>query len=235
MSDFRRIAIIPARGGSKRLPRKNIARVCGRSVLDYTVEAAFKSGLFDRVIVSTEDDEIAQVAEEAGAESWERAANLSSDTTTMDEVVIDVLNVFHDRYGEYPTSFCCLLATAALRLPSDIINAFMLLKPGECDFVLAYKEYESSPHEALLLDESNGLSPMWPDLMRRTRWDRPRLVKDAGSIYWFNTKAFLKEGTFFGANLRGYLLPNDRAVDLDEPADLELMEYYMRRRIQSNG
>ncbi len=229
----KRIAIIPARGGSKRLPRKNIVPVCGRPVLEYTVEAAFRCELFDHIIVSTEDEEIARVAEGAGAEVWARSEGLASDTTVMDKVIEDVLAGFHDRCGEYPVSFCCLLATAALRLPSDIANAFQLLQPGDCDFVLTYKEYESSPHEALILDKGGDLHPMWPDLMFRQRGDRPRLVKDAGSIYWLYTEAFLREKTFFGANLRGHLLPSERAVDIDEPSDLELMEYFMEKRSQS--
>ena len=224
------IAIIPARGGSKRLPRKNIVEVAGRPVLDYTVKAAIESRLFDHIIVSTEDAEITEVAEASGAEVWTRSDELASDLATMDDVVKDVLKTFNSNYGAFPKTFCCLLATSALRTTEDIRNSFSLLKQGECDFVMTYKEYESSPHEALRLDENGHLAPMWPEIMFRKRWDRPHLVKDAGSIYWLDTKSFLEENTFFGSNLKGYLIPPERAVDLDVPSDLELMEYYMTRR-----
>jgi pseudaminic acid cytidylyltransferase len=224
------VAIIPARGGSKRLPRKNIIRVAGTPVLEYTVRAAILSELFDHIIVSTEDSEISEVAMASGAEVWGRSDELAADQASMDDVMKDVLRQFNEKFGAYPTEFCCLLATSALRSPEDIVNTHLLLKSGECDFVMTYKEYESSPHEALKLNEDERLSPMWPDTMFRKRWDRPNLVKDAGSVYWLDTKAFLEEDTFFGSNLRGYLIPPERAVDLDVPSDVALMEYYMARR-----
>jgi N-acylneuraminate cytidylyltransferase len=228
------IAIIPARGGSKRLPRKNIVRVSGRPVLDYTIKAAKNARLFDHIIVSTEDNEIAEVARISGAEVWRRGNDLASDTATMDDVVKDVLEQFKLKYGAYPKYFSCLLATSALRTSEDIISAYSLLEPGVCDFVMTYKEYESSPHEALRLDADGGLAPMWPDIMFQKRWDRPKLVRDAGSVYWLNTTSFLEQDTFFGDNLKGHLLPPERAVDLDVPADLEIMEYYMQKK-QSEG
>jgi len=226
----KKIAIIPARGGSTRLPRKNIIHVAGRPVLDYTVQAAIKSGLFDHIIVSTEDNEIAECAKASGAEFWGRSEELASDTATMDDVMRDVLEQFNKKYSAYPKTFCCLLATSALRSSEDIKNTFSLLKPGDCDFVMTYKEYESNPHEALKLGENGELKPMWPDIMFRKRWERPHLVKDAGSVYWLDTKSFLEQDTFFGNNLKGYLIPAERAIDLDVPNDLELMEYFMAKR-----
>lgn len=228
-----KIAIIPARGGSKRLPRKNIVEIFGRPVLDYTIKAAIETNLFEHIIVSTEDPEIEETAIRSGAEVWRRPVNLASDTATMDEVIIEVLAQYDKRYDCKPAMFCCLLATAALRIPDDILNTFLLLEPGICDFALTYKEYESFPHEALNLDKEGHLSPMWPKIMFLKRWQRPKLVKDAGSVYWLFTEAFLEQNTFFGTNLRGYPLPAERAVDLDEPSDLELMKYYMSKK--SNG
>lgn len=224
------IAIIPARGGSKRLPRKNIIHVAGRPVLEYTIEAAIQTNLFDEIIVSTEDSEIARIAESSGAKAWQRSSHeLASDNATMDDVVKDVLESYKKYNGGYPRTFCCLLATSALRLPEDIVNSYSLLEADICDFVMTYKEYESSPHEALEIDSNNKLTPMWPEIMFKKRWERPHLVKDAGSTYWLDTKSFLEQNTFFGNNLKGYLIPPERAVDLDVPSDLELMEYYMTK------
>jgi pseudaminic acid cytidylyltransferase len=225
------IAIIPARGGSKRLPRKNIVKILGKPVLSYTIESADKTGLFDQIIVSTEDKEIAEVAQASGADVFKRSSGLSSDTATMNDVMKDVLEQFKSQFDAYPRYFCCLLATSILRFPEDISSSYALLEPDICDFVLTYKEYESSPHEALKVDEQGKLSPMWPDIMFQTRWERPKLVKDAGSVYWLNTLSFLEQDTFFGDNLRGYLLPHERAIDLDVQADLDLMEYYMNKKI----
>lgn len=225
----KKIAIIPARGGSKRLPGKNVIRVAGRPVIDYTVQAAIKSDLFDHIIVSTEDSDIAECARVCGAEVWERSRELASDSSTMDDVMKDVLERFKNKYDAYPKTFCCLLATSALRSFEDIRDSFLMLKSGDCDFVMTYKEYESSPHEALKIGENAELTPMWPNIMFQKRWERPHLVKDAGSVYWLDTKSFLEQETFYGNNLKGYLIPAERAIDLDVPHDLELMEYFMNK------
>lgn len=225
----KRIAIIPARGGSKRLHRKNIIRIAGIPVLEYTVRAAILSGLLDHIIVSTEDSEISDVAMASGAEVFGRSDELAADQASMDDVMRDVLRQFNEKFGAYPVEFCCLLATSALRSSEDIVNTHSLLKSGECDFAMTYKEYESSPHEALKISEGEHLSPMWPEIMFQKPWDRIKLVKDAGSVYWFDSKSFFRENTFFGSNLRGYLIPPERAVDLDVPSDLALMEYYMTK------
>jgi len=226
-----RLAIIPARGGSKRLPRKNIALVCGKPVLAYTIDAARDCGLFDHIVVSTEDPEIADVANAAGATVWPRSPALATDTATVDEVCVDALNTYKRTFTVYPQYFCCLYATGALRQPDDITAVFALLEPGTCDFAISYRQYESNPLQALRLAPDGRLTPMWPDFVSLPRQKRPSLVVDAGSIYWASTEVFLRENTFYGSNLRGYPLPPERAVDVDEAQDLELMEIFMTRRL----
>ena len=228
-----RLAIIPARGGSKRLPRKNIALVCGRPVLAYTIYAARACSLFDQIVVSTEDPEISDVAKAAGATVWPRSPALATDTATVDEVCIDVLHTYRRIFTAYPEYFCCLYATGALRQPNDIAEVYALLEPGACDFAISYRHYESNPLQALRLAPDGRLTPMWPDLVALPRQKRPPLVVDAGSIYWASTEAFLREETFYGSNLRGYPLPPERAVDIDCAQDLELMEIFMAKRLST--
>src|SRR5262245_12988121 len=222
------IAIIPARGGSKRLPRKNIFPVNGRPLIAYTIEAALESACFARVIVSTEDREIAAAAGDAGAEIHDRDGRLASDTATVVEVCRDVLGRLGDR-GQMPERFACLLATAALRTADDIRRAEAMLVP-RCDFVMAVTEYEKSPLQALVEQPDGSLRLMWPDLIDMPRSEAPRLVVDNGSIYWCRTEAFLTQRTFYGSGLQGYRMPRQRSVDVDTATDLALLVHYLGRQ-----
>jgi len=223
------IAIIPARGGSKRLPRKNILSVNGRPLIAYTIEAALTSACFARVIVSTEDDEIAAVAGAAGAEVHSRDGRLASDTATVVEVCCEVLGR-PDVKSRMPLRFACLLATAALRTADDIRNAAAMLVPSRCDFVMAVTEYEKSPLQALVEQSDGSLRLMWPDLIDLPRTEAPKLVVDNGSIYWCRTEAFLAERTFYGRSLQGYRMPRERSVDVDTATDLALLVHYLEER-----
>jgi pseudaminic acid cytidylyltransferase len=222
------IAIIPARGGSKRLPRKNILCVNGRPLIGYTIEAALASACFARVIVSTEDDEIAAVATAAGAQIHCRDGRLASDTATVVEVCSDVLGRLSDQ-GQMPERFACLLATAALRTADDIRRAEAMLAP-RCDFVMAVTEYEKSPLQALVEQSDGSLRLMWPELIDLPRSEAPKLMVDNGSIYWCRTEAFHAERTFYGHGLRGYRMPRERSVDVDTATDLALLVHYLGER-----
>jgi pseudaminic acid cytidylyltransferase len=219
------IAIIPARGGSKRLPRKNITLLRGRPVITYTISAALESKAFSRTVVSTEDAEIAEIAESAGAEVHPRPRELARDDIGVVEVCVDVLKRFGGE-GVFPASFCCLYATAALRTAEDIVRAKSLLEPGACDFVMGVTEYHATPYHALVSDKNGYLKLMWPDLAEKSRQQRPPVVVDNGSVYWCVTGSFLKHQTFYGPTLRGYTMPRSRSVDLDTVEDLESMEFY---------
>jgi CMP-N-acetylneuraminic acid synthetase len=222
------IAVIPARGGSKRLKRKNIVPLGGRPIIAYTLEAAFRSDCFDEVIVSTEDAEIAEIATREGATAMDRAAELAADNATMVDVCCDVLRRIASR-GAPPARFACLLATAALRTADDIRRVRDLLRPGTCDFAMAVTEYEKSPLQALVEREDGALRLMWPALADVPRTEAPKLLVDNGSTYWCRTESFLGERTFYGHNLRGCMMPRERSVDVDTAADLSLLTYFFER------
>lgn len=227
------VAIIPARGGSKRLLRKNILPVLGRPLIAYTIEAARMSGCFDEIIVSTEDAEIAALAEQEGATVFDRDGRLASDTATVVDVCCDVLARLVAE-GRPSPQFACLLATAALRTAADIRAAAAMLEPGKCDFVMAVTDYEKSPLQALIEDPQGGLRLMWPDLADVPRQQAPRIRVDNGSIYWCDTAAFLAERTFYGRTLRGYPMPRERSVDVDTATDLALLAHYMSQQTGPN-
>lgn len=222
------VAIIPARGGSKRLPRKNIRLLRGKPVLAYTIKAAQESGLFGRVIVSTEDSEIAQISHQYGAEVFARDAFLASDKAR----IVDVCNSVLGQLGverATPETFCCLLATAALREAKDIVEAYKLLQPGDCNFVMAVTDFSENPFQALRIQSNGTLELMWPDLANTPRWDAPKIVVDNGSTYWCATGAFLNYGDFYGPTLKGYAMPRWKSIDINTDDDWCLLEYFFAR------
>jgi CMP-N-acetylneuraminic acid synthetase len=211
------IALIPARGGSKRLPRKNILDIGGLPMLAHPIRAARESGLFRHIFVSTEDPEIAGVAETQGAEVIARPAELAQDRSTVVEVCLHALEIHPN------TEFLCCLYATAVRLSARSITqsrALLDIAPG-ADFVMGVSEFEHSPVQALKSDEQGYLSYMWPEWRRVQSQFQPHLVVSNGSVYWARSSALLKEKTFYGRRLKGFPVPLDESTDIDTPADLE--------------
>lgn len=214
----RNIAIIPARGGSKRLPRKNILPINGKPMISYPILAAINSGLFDEVVVSTEDKEISTIAASFGATVSKRFETLAQDRSTVVQVCEDVLEK-----DDYKTveSFCCIYATAIFITPEDIINSFKLItnKPP-VDYVMGISGFNYHPVQAL--NEVGGyLQSMWPEYNDKQSQFYPHLVVSNGTLYWAKRTAFMRDKTFYGERLVGYQLDSDHTVDIDTPEDYE--------------
>jgi CMP-N-acetylneuraminic acid synthetase len=224
---MRAVCLIPARGGSKRLPRKNVADFLGRPIIAYTIEAAKASGLFDRVVVSTEDAEIAAVAERHGAELARRDPALATDKARLTDVCLDFL-ASEESAGRPYDRFACLLATAPLR-GADDLRAVHGLLDEHCAFAMAVTTYGLPAHQALRMADDGGCAPMWPDLINLRSQEAPRLVVDNGSTYCATVAAFREHRTFYGPGLRGFSMPRERSVDIDEPADLDLARYWAQK------
>jgi pseudaminic acid cytidylyltransferase len=215
-----RFAIIPARGGSKRLPRKNILDFLGRPLISYTIEAACAAGRFDRVLVSTEDAEIANIARGYGAEIELRPTTLATDEARVTDLCLYILE--RERLaGRSWDIMACLYATAPMRTAADIRATVDLLKPNHCQFAMAVTRYPLPPHQALKVDNSGMLSPMWPELVGRRAGELPDLVVDNGSTYAVETTAFTLHKTFYGPGLRGHEMPRQRSIDIDTLEDYE--------------
>lgn len=211
------VALIPARGGSKRLPRKNILEVAGLPLLAHPIRAAMATGLFDRVLVSTEDAEIADVARRHGAEVLDRPAAIAQDESTVVQVCLHALD--SDPGIE---RLCCLYATAFLLRPETIAAAYALLdSPPAADFVMGVSAYEHPPVQALKADEQGFLSYMWPEWRGVRSQHQPHLVVSNGSVYWARAGALRAERSFYGRRLKGYPVPEDQVTDIDTAADLE--------------
>jgi pseudaminic acid cytidylyltransferase len=222
------LAIIPARGGSKRLPRKNVIPFLGKPIIAYTIEAAQACGMFDAVIVSTEDAEIAAVAQQFGAEVMERPASLATDKATVVEVCLDLLDR-EEQVGRTYATMCCLYATAPLRNAQDIRDTMNPVTSGVCDFAMAITEYSQPPHQALRLRKSGTLEPMWPELVNLRFEAVGPLYVGCGSTYAVSVSKFRELRTFYGPGLRGHLVPRARSVDIDVQEDLELALYFAKQ------
>jgi pseudaminic acid cytidylyltransferase len=227
-SGMRRLAVIPARGGSKRLPRKNIVDFEGRPILAYTVRAALESGVFARVLCSTDDPEIADIAARAGAVVVMRPDSLATDTAQVWQVCKYVLEAEAEEGRDYDL-LCCLYPTAPLRNAEDIRAVTGLIVPGHCDFALAVTTFDYPPHQALRVGGDGVLSPMWPDMVNLRSQEVGELLVDNGSTYAVSVAAFLSSHSFYGPGLRGYRMPRERSVDIDDAGQLELARFYARR------
>jgi len=224
------LALIPARGGSKRLQRKNILSFFGRPILAWTIDAAYASGRFSRVVVSTEDAEIKQIALSNGAEVDDRPQHLATDLAGVIDVCLDFLAREREA-GKCWDVLCCLYATAPLRNADDIIGVLDLLGP-DCSFAMAVTTYSHPPFQALRTDEHGTLVPMWSEFIDMKSQDVPKLLVDNGSTYAVSIDEFSKAASFYGPGLRGHLMPQERSVDIDMPEDMELAELYARRHLK---
>lgn len=218
------LAIIPARGGSKRLPRKNVIDFFGQPMISYTIAAAVETGLFDKIIVSTEDDEIAAISEQYGAEISRRPADLATDTSQVKDVCLQLL-AEEAAMGRGYETFCCLYATAPLRSAEDIRQTMLPVLEGKADGGMAVSEYTSSPYQALR-EVKGMLEPIFPEyhLLQSQKLDKP--VVSNGSTYAMRVDTFLSERTFYCKKLAGYVMPRLRAVDIDDEEELEIAKLF---------
>jgi pseudaminic acid cytidylyltransferase len=223
-----KVALIPARGGSKRLPRKNILELAGKPVLAYPIDAALATGMFDEIYVSTEDQEIARVALCLGAKVIDRPPEISGDRSTVAQVCLHALETLSG-----VDIFCCIYATAVFLKPSTILESHKLLyhKAG-ADFVMGVSKYEYSPVQALKENEHGFLSYMWPNWQGIQSQFYPHLVVSNGTFYWGRREAFLKEKTFYGNRLRGFIVPSCQVSDIDTPKDFEKVRKFLHFKNQ---
>ena len=213
-----RLAVIPARGGSKRIPRKNLKPFHGRPIIAYSIEAALRSGLFDRVIVSTDDDEIAAVAERFGAQApFRRPPELSNDHAGTNAVVRHSQQWLASE-GTPAHEVCCLYATAPFVTPEDLRGAHALLGPG-VDFVFTATHFDFPVQRALVRGPDGLVAPMFPEWIGTRSQDLTPALHDAGQFYWGHPQAFELHDVAFNARALAYELPSYRVQDIDTPDD----------------
>jgi len=218
------IAIIPARGGSKRIPNKNIKSFVSQPIISYSINAAQAADLFDRIIVSTDSREIADMAKIYGAEvPFIRPAKLADDFTGTIPVLLHALNWLseHDFATDY---FCCIYATAPFIQPEHIIEGFNLLKKRNATTAFSVTTFSYPIFRALEIGENDCIEMFWPEHENSRSNDLPEAYHDAGQFYWGNTKRFLTEKKLFSSNSVPIILPRYLVQDIDTPEDWETAE-----------
>jgi len=219
----RRLAIIPARGGSKRIPRKNIRSFCGKPILAYSIETALNSGLFNEVMVSTDDAEISRVALRYGAKvPFMRSAETSNDLAGLADVVLEVLQTY-EGLGMAFDEVCCLLPTAPLLIQSDLAEGLSLLTAGQYETVFPVVQFSYPIQRALSLSGSRA-SMIWPENYSARSQDLPSTYHDCGQFYWMRTPAIRQEKKLFTKNSGALVLPETRVQDIDSEEDWKLCE-----------
>jgi N-acylneuraminate cytidylyltransferase len=218
------IAIIPARGGSKRIPRKNIKLFCGKPILAYSILAAQKTQLFDRIIVSTDDREIADIALEWGADvPFMRPGTLSDDYATTIDVIKHALEWLNKNDRIYDHA-CCIYATAPFVRVSDLKKGYNLLKNESISFSFPVTTFPSSIFRALQLTPDNRLKMFQPEHLNTRTQDLLEAYHDVGQFYWGKASAFLKNASIFSEISSPIIIPRYLAQDIDTPEDWEQAE-----------
>ena len=223
-----RLAVIPARGGSKRIPRKNIRDFAGRPIIAWVIEAAQKSGVCDRVIVSTDDAEIAAVATQYGAEvPFLRPADLADDFTGTNAVVKHAIGWFIAR-GEPVAHACCLYATAPLVQAGYLEQGYRLLAASDAAFALAVTSFPFPIQRALRITATGRIDPFHPEHRFTRSQDLEPAYHDAGQFLWGSAKAFLDELTTYSPLTLPVLLPRHLVQDIDSEEDWQRAELLAR-------
>jgi len=218
------IAIIPARGGSKRIPRKNIKDFLGKPVIAYSIEAALQSGIFDEVMVSTDDGEIADVARKYGADvPFMRSAETSNDFATTADVINEVVGWYRNNGEEFDV-ICCLYATAPFVTADKLREASDIIRDGEFDSAFTCTSFSYPVLRGLVIDDKGRIAMRWPEYRTARSQDLPPFYHDAGQFYFATSEAFHKANGFWGDNTAPVVVSELEVQDLDTPTDWALAE-----------
>jgi len=231
----RKIALIPARGGSKRIPRKNIKLFCGKPVVAYSIEAARDSGLFDHIVVSTDDEEIASVVTGLGAEvPFVRPVELANDHVGLLPVLRHALMWF-ESHGEPIDFICSIMATAPMlgaEVLTDSFNAMLSMKASGATGVATFP---SSIFRAFKVNGAGTLEMVWPENYPKRSQDFPEVFHDAGQFTWFRVCDFPTNSLELPKNIIPVVLPRNQVQDIDTPEDWQMAEQMYRYRASTES
>ncbi len=222
------IAIIPARGGSKGVPQKNIKNLNGYPLIAYSIKIAEKAKIFDRIIVSTDDKKIAGISQDFGAETFKRNSSLAQDDSPMIDVVFDVINKC-SKQNRRPQLIVLLQPTSPLRFVKYILECISLFEEKKPDVVMSVCNFEHNPLWSLKI-EDNRLVSLFSDSMKKTsRQQLLDIYRPNGSIYVSTPQNLERTRSFFSQNTIPYLMPNEHSIDIDTEFDFELAEFILKK------
>ena len=224
---MRKLAIITARGGSKRIPRKNIKEFCGKPILAYSIEAALSSELFDRVMVSTEDEEIADIAKKYGAEvPFYRSDKTAGDYATTNDVLLEVLEEYEKR-GEVYDVACCIYPTAPFVTAKKLQTAAERLMESDADTLIPVVSFSYPPQRAMIVREGRLVFEL-PQYLDSRSQDLEPHYHDVGQFYMFRVEAFRKNRKLMLGNILPFVVPELEVQDIDNDTDWEIAEIKYR-------
>lgn len=230
------IAIITARGGSKRIPRKNIKEFCGKPIIAYSIEAAKESGCFDEIMVSTDDEEIAAIARQYGA----NVPFMRSEATSNDyAVTADVVNEVVDEYRKLGKTFdiiCCIYPTAPFIRPERLAEGIRMIQSGECDAITPVVKFSYPPQRGFI-EENGFLRYKYPEYQKSRSQDLEPMYHDVGQYYFATGESFERNKGFTCDRLGYVLISDDEVQDIDNPEDWTTAElkYRMLKEIKSGA
>ena len=224
-----RLAVIPARGGSKRIPRKNIKPFSGKPIMAWPIEAAIESGCFDRVIVSTDDQEIAETARQSGAETpFVRPAEISDDHATTADVMAHAAE-WQSANGQAAEHICCIYPTAPFVRPQDLREGLARLMQEGCSYVFSAASYAFPIARALRLTQGSRVAMYYPEHQNTRSQDLEDAYHDAGQFYWGTCDAWRMRHPIFSGQSAALVLPRYRVQDIDTAEDWERAEWMFRQ------
>lgn len=218
------IAIITARGGSKRIPRKNIKDFLGNPIISYSIQVAVESKLFNEVIVSTDDDEIAGIAKQFGATvPFVRSAKNADDFATTADVLLEVISDLENNNQHYANA-CCIYPTSPLLQIETLKKSYDLLIRENYNSVFPIVKFGYPIQRCLQIDNVNKVSMKWEENLNKRSQDLQPLYHDAGMFYWLNIEAFKKEKKLFTSNSGAIVLDETQVQDIDNLTDWKMAE-----------
>lgn len=217
------IAIITARGGSKRIPKKNIKEFCGKPIMAYSIEAAVESRLFDTIMVSTDSKEIAGIARQFGAEvPFMRSEATSNDYADTIDVLNEVIFEYKKRGQEFDT-FCCIYPTAPFITPEKLKDSYNMLQAYDVYNVITMVPFSFPPQRGMI-KEGKYIKPAYPEYINKRSQDLNKILHDCGQFYWCKTEAFLENSDFLTNYTIPFIVPETEVQDIDNFSDWELAE-----------
>lgn len=228
------IAIIPARGGSKRIPHKNIKLFHGKPIITYSIESAFESNVFDKIFVSTDDPEISDIAISLGADIIKRPVELSGDHIGIQPVMSHAAKELSLQNSAI-NFICCIYATAPFITSKDLIEGLRILKNDTSKVVLAASEYSYPVHRSFFFNESSEIEMLFPQHFNSRSQDLPNIMHDAGLFTWANIDTWQGEPLSFGKRHNVVLIPSWRVQDIDTLEDWKRAELLYQALILSNN
>ena len=227
------IAVIPARGGSKRIPKKNIKEFCGKPMISYSIDVAKSTGLFQDIIVSTDSEEITQVSKKYGANvPFTRPAELSDDFTTTGSVMAHAVNWIQENMGEL-SAVCCIYSTAPFIQRDDLIKGYNKLLTNKWEFVFSATSFVYPIQRAFMKLKKDGIKMFNPEHFETRSQDLPEAYHDAGQFYWGKPDTWLNEEAIFSESSTFHEIPNYRVVDIDTENDWKRAEILFKTIKQS--